>query len=68
MLALSYKFNLSKDTARFVQTGILGGLTTFSMFSLEVVNAFRNGNYLESFGILALNIVLGIIIGIGIFR
>jgi CrcB protein len=68
MLVLSYKFDLSHETSRLVKTGFLGALTTFSTFSLEVVGAFRSGNATEGISILVLNVVLGIVIGIWIFR
>jgi CrcB protein len=68
MLFLSYKFDLSKDASKFYQVGILGGLTTFSTFSLEVVEAFKSGSYQQALMILGLNIILGIVVGIGVFR
>lgn len=40
----------------FLTTGILGGFTTFSTFSLETVNLYQNGNTLYA----AANIVLSI--------
>ena len=68
MLLLSYKFNISEDSSKLLKVGLLGGLTTFSTFSLEVVSAFKNGNTAEGISILCLNIFLGIIVGIWIFR
>lgn len=68
MLVLSFKYDLNHETSRLVKTGFLGALTTFSTFSLEVVGAFRTGNTAEGISIMLLNIVLGIIVGIWIFR
>ncbi len=51
--------NLYPDNKRmqlFLTTGILGGFTTFSTFSLETVNLFQDGNTITA----ALNIVLSI--------
>ncbi len=53
-------FNLYPDNKRlllFLTTGILGGFTTFSTFSLETVNLYQNGNMLYA----ALNIIFSII-------
>jgi CrcB protein len=44
----------------------MGGLSTFSTFSLETVNLFRDGRYLLSSGNILLNLALslsGVIIG-----
>lgn len=68
MLLLSFKFDLSHDNSRLIKVGLLGALTTFSTFSLEIVGAFKNGQPLEGLSILTLNILLGIVIGIWIFR
>ncbi len=68
MLILSFKYDLSNDSSRLLKTGVLGGLTTFSTFSLEVVGAFKSGNTAEGISILLLNIFLGVVVGIWIFR
>ncbi len=46
----------NKKTQLFLSTGILGGFTTFSTFSLETVNLFQNGHTLYA----VLNAVLSI--------
>lgn len=40
-----------------VITGFLGGLTTFSTFSLEVVSAAQRGDYLSAVTIVALHLL-----------
>ena len=52
----------------FLKIGFLGSLTTFSTFSLEIVELFKKGSYLEAGIVLFLNVFFGIIIGIGILR
>jgi len=46
----------NKRLLLFLTTGILGGFTTFSTFSLETVNLYQNGNTLFA----VLNVVLSI--------
>ena len=45
----------------FVVSGILGSLTTFSTFSLELVLFFQNGNYVKFMLYLFQSIVLGLV-------
>lgn len=47
----------SKNLRLFLTTGILGGFTTFSTFSLETITLYQNGNTFLSI----LNIVLSIV-------
>jgi CrcB protein len=51
----------NKKLQLFLTTGILGGFTTFSTFSLETINLYQNGN--TFFAIL--NIVLSIAFCLG---
>ncbi|MDR2457483.1 MAG: fluoride efflux transporter CrcB [Clostridiales Family XIII bacterium] len=45
---------LNPTVALFITTGIMGGLSTFSTFSVETVNLFKNSDYvLGSINILA---------------
>lgn len=58
---LAEDFNLSAQARLFLFTGIFGGFTTFSSFSLDTMVLMRTGEYkLALFNILANNI-LGII-------
>ena len=44
----------------FLATGICGGFTTFSAFSLENITLLQNGKYFIAFIYIAASIVLGI--------
>lgn len=46
---------LPARTKLFLTTGLLGGLSTFSAFSLETVSLFRSGEYLPAAGNIVLN-------------
>lgn len=57
-----------KELDLIIKTGILGSLTTFSTFSFEIVTLLKTGRTTEALLVFALNIFLGVIIGIGIIR
>jgi len=44
----------------FLATGVCGGFTTFSAFSMENVQLLQNGKYLESAGYITGSVLLGI--------
>ena len=55
----------------FVMTGLLGGFTTFSAFSLEAVNLFERGAMGQALAYVAMSVVLsigGLILGLMIAR
>ncbi len=52
----------------FIRVGLLGGLTTFSSFSYEVLSLIKSGHYTQSALVFILNIFFGIIVGIWILR
>ena len=60
---LAVKKNLSSNILLFLKTGLCGGFTTFSTFSLEAYNLFQSGNY--AFAVLYIIFsVIGCIIGV----
>jgi CrcB protein len=62
---------LTLEWRLFVITGICGGYTTFSSFSYESINLFRQGNYTYFILYVVLSVVLGLLATIGgsiIFR
>lgn len=50
-------FPNNKKLLLFLTTGILGGFTTFSTFSLETVNLYQNGDTIYA----VLNVVLSVL-------
>ena len=50
---------LEPELRLFLTTGICGGFTTFSAFSVENILMLRNGEFLSVFAYLALSIFLG---------
>ncbi|MCL2141695.1 MAG: fluoride efflux transporter CrcB [Methanimicrococcus sp.] len=56
-----------KKTKLFLTTGLLGGLSTFSAFSLETIELFKSENYLLAIGNIVFNLglsLLGVILGL----
>lgn len=51
---------LPHNTKLFLTTGLLGGLSTFSAFSLETILLFENGRYASAAANVALNICLSL--------
>ena len=51
----------SPKTKLFLTTGLLGGLSTFSAFSLETINLFNEGKHLLSSLNVLLNLTLSLI-------
>lgn len=50
----------------FLATGMMGGLSTFSTFSLETIELFRKSRYLHAAGNILLNVTLsfaGVLLG-----
>ncbi|MCI8608053.1 MAG: fluoride efflux transporter CrcB [Firmicutes bacterium] len=43
---MAAKKDMGQHTMLFLKTGLCGGFTTFSTFSLEAYTIFQNGNYL----------------------
>ncbi|MGL4485004.1 MAG: fluoride efflux transporter CrcB [Anaerovoracaceae bacterium] len=68
-------FDIDSETAAFsprvklfLTTGLFGGLSTFSAFSIETVNLFHEGKFLMASGNILLNLVLSLLgVFLGIF-
>ena len=61
ILALSIKEeSILYNWKLFLATGVCGGFTTFSAFSLENMELLQNGKYLFAATYIALSVVLGI--------
>jgi CrcB protein len=57
----------SPKSKLFLTVGLFGGLSTFSTFSLETVNLFKDGNYFMSAANVLLNLTLsfgGVVLGL----
>lgn len=57
---------ITPKTKLFIKTGMLGGLSTFSTFSIETINLFSQGKYIHAAGNILLNVTLsfaGVLIG-----
>ena len=54
---LARRFNASSELRLFVATGILGGFTTFSAFSLDFASLWERGEALPAFGYAAASVV-----------
>jgi CrcB protein len=67
--SLSDRGNLDPDWRLFFATGICGGFTTFSAFSIDTISLLRDGQFLPAFIYLSSTIFFGLIatlIGIAI--
>jgi len=53
--------NLSQEWRLFLATGLLGGFTTFSAFSMETVNLLRDGQYGSVMTYVAGSVVIGLL-------
>ncbi len=68
LFGLSGKLSISEEWRLFLATGILGGFTTFSAFSIEAMGLLRLGHYWTAFAYIAGSVLLGIAMAIaGVF-
>jgi CrcB protein len=54
------RYNASSELRTFLATGILGGYTTFSTFSLEFATLYERGDLAAAFGYVVASVVLGL--------
>ena len=57
---LALRYNASNELRTFLVTGILGGYTTFSAFSLEFATLYERGDIASAFGYVAASVVLSL--------
>jgi CrcB protein len=55
------RFDVSLDTRLFVMTGICGGYTTFSAFSLQTLSLLQGGDWLRGGAYIGASVVLCLI-------
>ncbi len=58
---LSKKTGVSNEMRLFIATGILGGFTTFSAFSLDVANLVERGAMASAFAYIATSIIISLV-------
>ena len=58
---MALKFNVSPVTRAFLTTGIMGGYTTFSTFSLEAVMLIQKKDYQMALGYVLGSVVLSVV-------
>lgn len=58
---LARRFNASNELRLFVATGILGGFTTFSAFSLDFAVLWQRGEILPAFGYALGSVIVSIL-------
>lgn len=58
--AAALRYNLSMPMQAFLTTGLLGGFTTFSAFSLDFMRLTSNGEMIQAFLYAGLSIVLSL--------
>ncbi len=54
------KLNMTPETRAFLTTGVLGGFTTFSTFSLDSVMLMQRGAYVQAGAYIAGSVILSI--------
>jgi fluoride exporter len=58
---IARRFGGSSDLRLFIATGILGGFTTFSAFSLDFVHLYERGAMMTAIGYVLASVVLSIL-------
>lgn len=57
---IARRFDGSPELRLFIVTGVLGGFTTFSAFSLEVTTMAERGDYLTALGYVLASVVISV--------
>lgn len=58
---------LSQETRLFVFTGILGGFTTFSAFSIDFLTMTKRGDWLLASAYVLASVIGGLIVALGMY-
>ncbi|MDI1256822.1 MAG: fluoride efflux transporter CrcB [Flavobacterium sp.] len=61
VFALTERGNLSAEWKLIITTGLLGGFTTFSAFSMETVTLLRDGQLLYATGYAVSSVITGLL-------
>jgi fluoride exporter len=61
VFGLTDRGNLTQEWRLFLATGLLGGFTTFSAFSIESLSLFRDGQFFYATAYISSSVVAGII-------
>jgi len=67
VLALATRGNVSADIRLILLTGLCGGLTTFSTFSVETIQLVQDGRWRTALSSVAANLALGIGCAAGVY-
>lgn len=71
VFGIAERGTLTQEWRLFLATGLLGGFTTFSAFSMETVNMLRDGEFWYATAYLSVSLIVGLIatfIGISIIK
>ena len=61
VMGLSERFNVSSEWRLLLVTGVCGGFTTFSAFSIETLALLRDAQYLPAFLYIAGSVIIGLL-------
>ena len=61
VFGLAAKGDISPEWRLFLATGVLGGFTTFSAFSLETINLVQNGQIVQAIVYILASVLLGLL-------
>ncbi len=61
IVLLALRYSTSQELRIFLTTGVLGGFTTFSAFSLDFVTLFEQKNYMPVMWYLCFSLLLSIL-------